>query len=72
MVKYIVHGGMAEPDNPKKPLHKYHPDIAERVEVEVIGLTGEGSKITTIILSDETDVSDLEEWINAPLSVDPE
>jgi hypothetical protein len=66
---YIVEGGVAEPENPEEPLHEYHDAIGELVDVDVVGLTGSGSRIQRVILADDADVSNVEDWLNASLRI---
>ena len=60
---------LAKPDNDKKQLHKYHAEIEDLVEADVIGITGQGSKIRQIILSKESNVSELENWLGCELEL---
>ena len=70
-VKYVTQdASLTIPDDSKQPLHEYYDDIQSRVNVDVIGVTGQDSAIRRIVLSDKTDVSDLEEWLNSPLSIE--
>lgn len=69
---YAVDGGLTEPDEPKEQLHEHHDEIAKHVDVDVIGTTGQGSKIRRVVLSEETDVSDLEVYLNSSLSLETE
>jgi len=59
---------MAVPNNPQDPLHKYHPEIEDRVNVGVVGLMGRSSQIKSVVLSGEADVSEIETWLNTSLS----
>jgi hypothetical protein len=71
-VVYVVDGGMAVPNDSKEPLHNYHERMDSLVEADLLGLTGSGSQIRRVVLSEETDVSDLETYLNASLSVEAE
>ena len=60
----------AELHRPKKErnqIHEYHDDMAERVDCEVIGVTGQGPDIRRISLEKECDVSGLEDWLGVDL-----
>ena len=72
MAVYIVNGEMAQPDSPKEQLHEYHAEIEGMVDANVVGLTGRGSKIKRIMLSEQSDISGIEDWLNASLSLDDE
>ena len=60
-------GNLHKPDNPKERLSDYHSDIESLVDVDVVGLSGQGSKIRRIILADETDISELADWLGSDL-----
>lgn len=57
----------SSPDNPKSPLHKYHSDIDSLISVDLIGLVGDEDRITKIIVSEEAEVSDLQNWLGSEL-----
>ena len=69
VIYQTICGELAKPDNDKDQLHKYHNDINELVDCDVIGVTGHGSKIRTISLSKKCDVSHLEDWLNSGLKI---
>ena len=69
VIYQTIDGELAKPDNDKDQLHEYHNDINELVDCEVIGLTGAGSKIRTISLSEKCNVSNLEDWLNSDLKI---
>jgi len=60
-------GNLHSPDNEKNLLHEYHNAISDIVDVDVVGVTGRDSKIRVIVLSEQTDVSELEIWIGQEL-----
>lgn len=61
---------LVTPDDEEHSLDEYHSAIEELTGTDVIGVTGRGSSIRQIVLSDETDVSELEDWLGADLSLD--
>ena len=65
MTIYIT--DLTTPDTPKDELHEYHAVINELVDVDVIGVTGQNSKIRRIVLADESDVSEIEDWLGSDL-----
>ena len=62
-------GDFHSPDNEKNLLHEYHNEISDIVDVDVVGVIGRGSKIRRIVLSEQTDVSELEIWIGQELTL---
>jgi len=60
-------GELAKPDNPKERLSDYHSDIESLVDVNVVGLSGQDSKIRRIILADDADISELADWLGSDL-----
>jgi len=59
---------LTTPETPRDQLHDYHGDINDLVDVDVIGVTGDSSKIRRIVLSETTDVSNLEDWLGESLT----
>ena len=58
------------PDDPKDSLHKYHVEIEQLVDVDVVGCAGEGGQIRRVVLSEKTDISGLEDWLGASLQIE--
>ena len=66
-------GSLAKPDKISETLHGYHDAIEKRIgDGELLGLTGDAPGIRRIVVCDETDVSDLEDWLGANLVVENE
>ena len=58
---------LTSPDTKQDRLDEYHDDISDLVDADVIGLAGQSPKIRRIVLSETTDVSDLEDWLGVDL-----
>jgi hypothetical protein len=60
-------GSLMTPDTTKEKLHEYHADISAKVSCDVLGLTGDGPRIETIVLKEKCDIADLETYLNSEL-----
>ena len=67
VVFYIVDDGLVEPSQSKQKLHEYHADISAHVDAEVVGCTGHDGAIRRIVLSQDTDISALENWLDTDI-----
>ena len=67
VVYQTIDGRVKQPENAKEQLHEYHDEISSRVDCGVVGVTGKGPAIRTILLENECDVGELEDWLGVEL-----
>ena len=60
---------LTTPEDAHDDLHDYHGPISDRVSAEVIGIAGDAPSIRRVVLSAETDVSELEKWLGSALVI---